>query len=158
MTLEVKIRPALLEDLNAIATLSKSLLKYDREFDATIDLDWIEKGEGMTFLRERILDPNALVLVAEIQGKIAGYLVGGFVNSETYRTALKLFELEEILVSDDFRGQNIGSKLIEEFFAYARNSKADRAIVVVSAKNKRSIELYRRLGFIDYDLVLEKEL
>ena len=152
------IRKANLNDLEDILNLSRSLLKYEKTFDETIDVDWFDHGDGTDFVKERILNGDGVVFVAVENNKIIGYLVGGSVEADSYRTVRHLAEIEEIMVDASYRGLSTGSKLIEEFFNWSKDKGFSRMRVVVSATNIRTISLYKRLQFIDHDMILERQI
>lgn len=157
---KITFRKANLNDLEAICSCGKALLQYEHKFDATIDIHWLEEKEGAEFLRERITDKNGIVLLAESDDKIIGYLAGGLVEPEPFRNlpANSVIELEEIFVDQNFRGHDIGGKLLSNFMDWAKMRGASRMKVVVSASNHGAIGFYKRMSFKEYDLILEREL
>ena len=70
----------------------------------------------------------------------------------------KIAEAENMFVLEEFRGQGIGVKLLQEFVTWCKSKDVKRIRTVASAQNTRAIEFYRRAGFLDYDLVLERDL
>ena len=152
------IRRANLNDIQAISKLGDILLKYDHDFDPTINLNWLEEPDGLDFIKKRITNTDGIVLLALVDDIIVGYLMGGLIDPEPYRIPQRLAELEEVIVHNDYRGQDIGSELINHFFTWCNEHQASRARVVVSADNARAISLYRHFAFQDYDLILEKKL
>lgn len=153
-------REANLNDLKALCICGKALLQYEHKFDETIDIYWLEEKEGGGFLRERIKDENGIVLLAESDAKIIGYLAGGLVEPEPFRNlpANAVMELEEIFVDNNFRGHDIGGKLLAAFVDWAKTRGASKMKVVVSASNQGAIGFYKRMFFKEYDLILEREL
>jgi GNAT superfamily N-acetyltransferase len=156
---KIHIRKADVSDLETISQLGKELLAYDGNYDNTINLKWMDQdGEGRNFIREHFKDEDSVIFAATMDSKIIGYLAGGLVPAESFRTIHILAELEEIFVLDAYRGNDIGSKLISEFIAWSKLKSAERIRIQVSALNVRTINLYKRSGFLDYDLLLEKNL
>jgi GNAT superfamily N-acetyltransferase len=55
--------------------------------------------------------------------------------------------LESMRVHDGWRGAGVGSRLIEEFLAWARSRGANEAVVHAYATNTRALRFYRARGF-----------
>lgn len=129
---KVKIRPLRAGDIEAVMQLHREL-GWNPAF----------KADGST-LRGRLTalfdEENALLLVAELQGKVLGYVHGEIV---TYL----LFAGREMLVSELFvrqseRGKGVGSALMSAIEAEAVMRKCFRVTVL----NSRERESYKR-GF-----------
>lgn len=153
------IEEATIKDLDAIVALNHKLcIKENKEFDSTIDPDYPVEAQGIEDFKEGIENPETLTLVAKAGDEVIGYLVGGPAESEDYRTVESLYEASSMWVNDKYRGEGIGTKLISRFESWAKEKGATRLKVVVSAKNEGAINLYRKTGFEDYDLILEKDI
>ncbi|MFA6408947.1 MAG: GNAT family N-acetyltransferase [Gammaproteobacteria bacterium] len=155
---KISLREAKVADFAILVALSSQLLKYDKAFDKSIDLNWFGTKSGSDFLRERLEGKNGIVFLAEDAKNPIGYVVAGLVEAESYRNIKVVAELEEIFVLEEYRRVGVGKKLVDQFFSWAKEKKADKISVVVSAANLRTIDFYRRMGFLDYDLVLERNL
>lgn len=155
--MKVKIRKAKLSDLKDIQNLNKILCeKENKEFDKSVNKNYPVTREGRKYFEERI--KKDFVLVALVDKKIIGYIIGAISEIEDYRNISKLAEAENMLVLKDYRSKGIGKKLFDEFIRWSKTKKAERVRAVASAKNSKAIEFYRREGFKDHDLVLEKEI
>ena len=150
----VEIRKANINDLKEIQMLNHKLFeKEKKEFDSTLDCSWPLGEEGTQYFKDRI-EKNGLALIAEDEGKIIGYLVGAKTEIESYREKNSIAELENMVVLEEYRSKGIGTKLTNEFLNWAKNF--DIIKVKASAQNKKGINFYRKLGFLDYDITLEK--
>ena len=155
----IKVRIAKLSDLKNIQELNSMLfIKEIKEFDSTLNPDWTFSVNGTKYFSEAINSSNSCVLVSVFKNKIIGYLLGSIQDIESYRKISKIAEIENMLVLDEFRGKNIGSKLINEFMKWCNNKKVTRLKVVASAMNNKAINFYKKHGFKDYSLTLEKDL
>ena len=155
--MEIEIRKATIEDLEIILDLNLKLFEKEyQEFDKTFDCEWTKSEEGRKYFSNRILKDSGCALIASVDGRVVGYLVGGFVKPESYRLVSKMVELEDMYVLEEFRSKGVGAKLCEQFLAWADEKGVKRLRVTASAQNKRAIEFYRKNGFEDYDITLEK--
>ncbi|MFH1210354.1 MAG: GNAT family N-acetyltransferase [archaeon] len=155
--MQIRIEPATINHLKDIQNLNLQLCeKEHKEFDPTINPKFPIQKEGEDYFKERI--KNDCALVALFNGKVVGYLVGAISEAEEYRNVSRIAEAENMLVLEEFRSKGIGKQLFQEFIKWCKSKKIKRVKVVASALNKHAIEFYRREGFDDYDLVLEKEI
>lgn len=143
-------------ELEEILRLNFDLFKKEyRDFDKSLDMKWTYGKVGKSYFKSRISRKDGLVLVAEIDGKIIGYLCGGL-HEHGYREKAIYAELENMIVDKNIRGKGIGTKLVQEFFIWCKKKKVKYIDVTASAKNENGIAFYRKLGFKDYNLTLKK--
>lgn len=118
------IRPMTAADLDAVLLIEQS----------SFPLPW--KREH--FLHE-ITAPHSFPFVAEIDGKVAGYVC-----------LMSLFEEAQILdiaVAAEQRGRGVGRLLMEKALAVAREKGAEIMALEVRESGTAAIGLYRALGF-----------
>ena len=158
--MEYQIRKAKIEDLEQIKTLLQKLAQKEHdEFDETINPDYAITEDADKFLRHRIEDQdNSLCLVVLDNEKIIGYFAGGISAVEDYRFPGQIGEGESILIEAEYRSQGLGTKFLTMFEAWCKEKGLKRMKGIVSAANKDAIKLYKRFGFEDYDLHLEKKI
>ncbi len=63
-----------------------------------------------------------------------------------------------IYVEEDERGRGVGTRLVEGLFTWAGGRGVARVSIAADAANGRAVNLYRRLGFEDRSLSLERAL
>lgn len=154
---EVKVLIATLENLKDIQNLNLLLFKKESsEFDSTLNYSWPFSKDGKKYFKEKIKGKNGCAFLALCDGKIVGYLVGGMNKSENYRNISKMAELENMFVLEEYRNSKIGAKLVQEFLNWCREKKINRMRVVISAQNIKAINFYKKFGFKDYALTLER--
>ena len=114
------------------------------------ELQSIQK-EGKEYFIDRI--NNNLIFVAEINGKIVGYLAGNILEEISY--SVETFaELDNMYIDTNYRGYGIGSKLINEFKNYCKNIGIENIKVTAYSENKQAINFYMKNGFQDYNTTL----
>ena len=121
--------------------------------------EWPEGGESRW--RERLLDPEALKIVAVQQEKPVGLVRGVLADGSAW--------LHSMWVSQRLRGHGLGDQLAEAVDDWAREHVAHVRLEVVPT-NAPAIRLYRRHGYVEtsmpgsplpgggYELVMEKAL
>ena len=101
-------------------------------------------AELAEFIQKCADTSNTLMLVGEVEGKIAGSLT--FKGGE--RKRVEHTGEFGITVAREYWGLGIGPRLIEALIEWARATDIIRKINLrVHQSNSRAIELYRRLGF-----------
>jgi len=61
-------------------------------------------------------------------------------------------------VLEEYRGKGIGTKLVNDFFKWCHEKGVTVVKVSASAPNSQGIKFYRKLGFNDYSLILERSM
>ena len=93
--------------------------------------------------------PEAFI-VAEVSGKIAGYIMCkteyGFSNFKKLGF-VKKGHMVSVAVLDEFRKKGIGRALVEESINGIRIKKCDEFYLEVRCSNNEAVALYERLGF-----------
>lgn len=154
--METELRSAETSDIVRIQELNAKLSEMEaEEHDSTIDPEWCLTEEAANWYRKRINQGNGFAVVAQEDQTVIGYAIGATGSAEEFRTTDTLAELETMYLQPEYRGQGIGTRLLEEFKDWADNQDADRLRVEASAQNKGAIRFYRDNGFEDYTITLE---
>ncbi|MEK7568778.1 MAG: GNAT family N-acetyltransferase [Patescibacteria group bacterium] len=154
---QVEIKVATVSNLKDIQDLNHQLCtKEAKEFDPTINENYPIQKEGEEYFKERI--ENGCALVADVDSRIVGYLIGGISKASDYRNISKIAEAENMYVLEEYRSFGIGGKLFQEFIDWCKARGIEKMKVVVSSKNTKAIDFYKKEGFEDYDVTLEKTL
>lgn len=92
---------------------------------------------------KRRFETNSLALVAEVSGKIVGFVSAdrGFAN----RTKHSVYIVTGIL--RDYRRNGIGSKLFELLINWAIKNEVQRIELTVMTHNEVALKLYKKMGF-----------
>lgn len=129
------IRKAVPGDRDRIEALFVEMLQsvYERE-----DVSGYEAGYLDKFLSGR----EDWICVAEAAGKVGAYL-----SIEVHRDREEYLYLDDFCVSRAFRGQGIGTMLIEAAGEFARRVGIGTTFLHVEKSNAAAQRLYERMGF-----------
>jgi ribosomal protein S18 acetylase RimI-like enzyme len=153
--MEINIRKAEINDLETIRKLSLMLFdKEKKEYDIYLDMEWTYSDAGKKHFVNRI--KKGCTLIVEVDGKMVGYLAGGIAKAYPYRTVKDVGEIDSMYVMDEYRNKGIGSKLVTLFFEWCNEKGLTHIKVEASAQNINGIKFYKKMGFNDYTLILEK--
>jgi GNAT superfamily N-acetyltransferase len=101
---------------------------------------------------ELLTHPEALLMVAEADGTVAGYLLG-FVHLTFFANG-RVGWIEEIMVSEAYRRQGVGRKLMEAFEAWV----AEREVKQIALATRRASDFYKALGYEESAAYFRKRL
>ena len=155
--IKFEMRVATQEDVSSIQTLNKELFDYEisEGFSENLDSNWSLSEEGEKEIRERITSKESSCgFVCKVDEKIVGYLIGRILEDETGRAESKYADLEHKLVDKDYRGNNIGEKLVQEFKKWAKSKGLKIIKANVSYGNKRAVNFYKKVGLIPSDIMM----
>lgn len=121
-------------------------------------MSWSASSEARQFFCEKMSRADSLLLVAESDGRVVGFLADACHRLDMSRLVSMVAELEVLFVDECQRGSGIGGELVQEFHRWAVVQGAEKVRVVVSAGNLRAADFYRRHGFGAYTMTLESDV
>ena len=139
------IRPATVDDAARIAVLGAHV--WVHTYATTGVSDVIAQYVLTSFTPEKIQalvnDPGVVLLVAEAETHLAGYIVMRF---GSYHADVPI-EIETLYIQDSFSGRGIGSALLNHARGIAMVRTGNRAIwLIVNSRNEKAISFYRSRG------------
>ncbi len=154
--MNVVIRNATPNDWQIIQRLNNEVFKDNAKYDPFIKRNWAFSALGVTYYKKVTRDNSYVTLIAEVDGKPVGYLVGAE-RRRTYRS-LKTAEIDNIGVSPIFRSKGIGKQLVHHFIHWAKSEGFTSLYVNAYDKNVRAIKFYQSLGMKPIDMSLEMRI
>jgi ribosomal protein S18 acetylase RimI-like enzyme len=155
----ISIRKAKIEDLKIIQDLNNRLCKKENiDFDSTVNPEFANSDGGLSYFKNALTSNENLDLIAEDNNTPVGYIIGGIEKVGDFRNIPNLCEVDNMWVDEKYRSQGIGKKFMNELEVWAKSNGIRRMRVVASFKNEKGIIFYKREGFEEYDLILEKDL
>ena len=137
------IRDALDDDVAAITRLYNALIP-------TTTVTWTEELDSiehrLQWLR-RQQDAGLPVLVAEVEGAIAGFTAYEYFRGEGKWPGYRLTMELSIHVDEAYWGRGVGRGLIEALCARAREAGIHVLVAAIDGENDASIRFHERLGF-----------
>jgi len=140
--MNVTVRQATKKDIDQISKLMQELLG-DPVFDRKIIFD------------EAFAQENYMPLVAKVDEIIVGFLDIWYFPDVGH--GAKLGIIENFIVSPKYRKMGIGGKLLEEGVKIAKKEKFHELHVWTEFKNENAIKMYKKHGFTNENLLLERE-
>ena len=147
------IRKAIYDDVKKLNELLTLLIQDEKQYDEGINDNFVVTNMYENYIE----DKTKLILVAEEDNKIVGYLYGKLEESdETYK--YKVAILDALYVINEYRKKGIASALINEFKNWTKLNNVDLLKVNVCSKNIKAKKLYEKHNFIMHSETLRKFL
>jgi ribosomal protein S18 acetylase RimI-like enzyme len=150
MSERIQIDSVKKNDIDQIISLLVRLRDETGGMDQT-DIDTIQNT-----LEELIDSPSNHMLVAR-----DGTIPIGFVNFLIRKTVLHRSPsglIDELIISDEYRGKGIGRRLISEVIQRCRNQGCCELEVSTLMSNQKARSFYRECGFNEEAVLLELDL
>ncbi len=145
-------------DLEAVVHSVGGLFAEDAgTHDEHADVAWPGR-QGLTYYRDLLEDPTALLLVAWQEDKVVGHLVGLLSEPTPTRLAVRFAVLQSIRVEPELRGERIGDLLTERFLEWGREQGCVRAVVTAYVDNHDAQRFYERHGFVGQSIISVADL
>jgi RimJ/RimL family protein N-acetyltransferase len=140
----VMVRDAVLSDAQSIVDIMRAVVSEGQYTLAEPDeLEWTEESKRQELI-EFQHKPGCLILVAEVDGDVVGFV--DFENGSRRRTAHS--GMLSIFVDQAWREQGVGSCLLHGLLDWARaNPLIVKVTLAVFSTNARAIAVYQKLGF-----------
>ncbi len=137
-----------------------ALQDYERRIDLRCLPGHAVRGWYLTYLRSECAAKQGKILVAEVDGQIAGFVaVQARVPSENNdEEAYEYAYVSDLAVLEAFRNRGVGRALIAAAEDFAVDAGARWLRIAVLAQNEVPRRLYERCGFHEHDVMLEKDL
>lgn len=131
--MEIKIRRATLNDMEAVHQLVNELAIYEKEPEAFV--------APLSAYQEDFKNGIFEVQVAETAGKIVG-MVFYYMAYSTWKG--KMLYLEDFVVAEEYRGKGVGQMLFDQFLQIAREKKCVMVKWQVLDWNEPAINFYEK--------------
>ena len=120
---------------------------YDKIMDLwrSTDLPVRPKGrDKRENINKQISNGTSMVLVAEINGKIVGAVLGTHDGRKGW--------INRLAVATEFRRKNIAKKLVFEIEKWFEENGIEVFTCVIERNNTVSIQLFQKLGYTEWDV------
>ncbi len=118
------------------------------------------KGEEATadFYRRALNSPDAVIFVAVVNGKLAGYVYAEVEKRQDDLISIPRVSINELAVHRDYRKAGTGKKLMQIVEAWARSKGINVLHLDVWEVNSDAIAFYEKLGYQPILRKMEKRL
>ena len=147
MSAAVIVRRATRKDAGALGELAEKLVIQHQEYDAR-RFSLLARREQMAwFYGTQTEAKDAVVLVAEIDGEIAGFAYIQFEAKNFAGLLESAAWLHDIYVEDTARRKSVGQSLLESSIKAAKELGATKLMLTVAARNEIARKFFEQNGF-----------
>lgn len=150
------IRQANKDEVEILQILNNEVFIDNQKYDSDLDMNWARSEKGKKYFSKLLNDSNAFCLIAEDNKKLIGYIAARK-KDISYRKS-KYIEIENMGVIPEYRSKGIGSSLIKKCLTWAKEKGFQKIYVNSYFQNNKGIVFYKRNGFTEIDLSLEKTI
>ena len=147
---KLKIIQPTIDEWSKINELAKQVHKLHINWNSDLFLD-VEEIISMERLN-KLLETNS-IYVAKVNGEIVGYIIIDIKEKDNglmrYR---KLLSIDTLCIDEDFRGQGIGTKILEFAKNIAKEQNCTDMHLTVNPNNENAIKVYEKFGMKVYNL------
>ena len=145
---EITIRTMTIDDSDAIAEMWLALVAFHQALDPS--LPGAAPGGQHRYVRrlmERLNDPYTRTFVAEVDGRVAGFVLGMIVDlmQDIFAQQPGGF-LADIYVEPEYRHQGVGTALVDALKDWFRENKIGFFEWHVAARNQDGIAFWQSVG------------
>jgi len=147
-------------DAPALGRLGALLLRAHHDFDP---LRFMAPGGNpeagyAAFLRRELEDDDVVVLVAERDGEVVGYVYAGLEPRSWKELREACGFIHDVAVDEHGRRTGVATALIEAAIAWLRDRGAPRVVLWTADPNAAAQALFARLGFRRTMVEMAREL
>lgn len=145
----VQIRPAVAADARALGVLGARLVRLHHAFDPQRFMapeGDLEAGYGH-FLVSLLTHRDALVIVAEVDEVVAGYLYGSIEPRSWEALREEAGVIHDIIIDEAFAGRSLAGQLMEHAIAWFRGRGMPRVLLHTAQPNAPAQHVFAKLGF-----------
>jgi GNAT superfamily N-acetyltransferase len=143
------IRYATADDLPALGRLGASLMRVHYALDRDRFMRPGDRAEEdyAAFLAAELENPDSLVLVAEQDGVVVGYIYAGIEPRSWKELRERAGFIHDVLVEEGRRSAGLASALIDGAIDWLRGRGVPRVLLWTAAPNTAAQRLFERKGF-----------
>jgi len=156
----IVIRRATKADLPALGRLGALLLRTHFEFDSRRFMaPGSDSDRGYAwFLGTQLQDDEVVVLVAEEQGAVVGYVYAGLEPQSWKELREACGFIHDVVVDERGRRHGVATALLDAAIAWLRDRGAPRAMLWTAQRNEAAQRLFDRMGFRRTMIEMTREL
>lgn len=147
---KLKIIQPTIDEWSKINELAKQVHKLHINWNSDLFLD-VKEVIPMERLN-KLLETDS-VYVAKINGEIVGYIIIDIKEKDNgFMRYRKLLSIDTLCIDEDFRGQGIGTKILEFAKNIAKEQNCTDMHLTVNPNNENAIKVYEKFGMKVYNL------
>lgn len=151
------IRPATKKDIEPIRVLNTKIFEeINTRCNPDIVPQFAQTQAGEKYFIDAFNRADGCFFVAENHEGLIGYVSGG-AKPFTYRKS-RYFEIDNLGVTPEYQNQGIGKQLLNTIASWAKDHGYQKIYIESYFKNTKAIAFYKKHGYQEIEISLEKEI
>ena len=151
--MDIKIRKAINGEGKFADSFLTKLIRDEKKYDPNINENvWI-----IDYYENIINKENHIILFAELDNKIIGYLYG-YIIEEKGILIDKTSKIDALYVEEKYRGNKVGDTLIKKFKDWSKEKEVKTIEIDVWAQNESARRLYSNNNFKEKKITMVTEV
>ena len=162
----IKVRRAKIEDADKIVEMWKEFMKKHDNLVANSNKELkthiMKKSDGYiafsSYVKKNLRSRNAFIQVAEKDGEMVGYDICLINNNIPVFKIEKIGLFSDLYIRKKYRRKGISSKFKDNAISWFKEKGIRHLSIGVNAENKYAHSIYKKWGFIDYQMDMRKKI
>ena len=154
----ITLRMASVDDVNILVELWQELMNFHAARDSYYTCKPDAAELAVKYFEARIVDEKVTVLVAEVDGKVIGFLMAEPSSRPPVFEEKSTLMITDTCVNSDYRRLGIGEAMVDELIRIAREQNIKRIEVSYSVENEVSTAFWKKIGFKPFLVKASMEL
>ncbi|MBI4176276.1 MAG: GNAT family N-acetyltransferase [Candidatus Aenigmarchaeota archaeon] len=142
----IEIRKAKAKDIPAVVELAMDLVRYHK-FDSYLDPSKNVRSAYAKYFRQSIRSRKKLLLVAETDGRIMGFVLGEILKMPPIFKIRTAGYVRDMLVAERFRRRGVGKLLLKSLFKWFKGKGIKHVELHVHIMNDIGKKAWETYGF-----------
>jgi ribosomal protein S18 acetylase RimI-like enzyme len=156
--MDIKIRKATIDDIEAISELNLLIADHHADIDS-----FYARGEEVnktfpSFLGEDLAKETSINLVAETDGKIVGWFSGSIKREAPHLSEKTLGHIGSAFILPEYRRKGIAKLMFQEIVNWFKEKGAKMVDLSVDGRNLEGLRVWEGLGFKEYAKKMKMEI
>ena|SRR3989338_523887 len=152
----VCVRTANKNDLEILQDLNQEVFVDNQQYDSDLKMDWTKSEDGKDYFNKTLDDPESCYLIAKDAGKSVGYIIA--IPRKVNYLKTKYIEIDNMGVTSAYRSKGVGTLLMEKCIEWAKTKGYTNLYVNVYFANKKGVNFYKKNGFSEIDICLQRNI
>lgn len=149
-TMKATIRKAVADDATPVAQLWQALLHHHLPYSPCFEIADNAAIGFSDHLRKLPDNPAGLLLVAEMEVRLVGFLHGSILNRPPCFTIPRQGQIWDLFVLEPFRHQGVARELVNRAMEFFREKGIRFVDVRIATRNEAALAFWKKMGLDPY--------
>lgn len=140
---DIKLRPATIEDLEALEEFEQGVIQYERPFAPQLKPDPIHYYA----IEDLIKNENSCFVVAEVNNQLVASGYASVEESEPTNKNRFHAYLGFMYVVPEYRGKGVNGMIVQHLIEWSKKHDLTEIIIELYAENQSALKAYKKIGF-----------